>query len=66
METIAGLLLRSWVWIASVAWWRSEHFWRALVALVLPFGWVVLLVPARRIRATRELVRVRVTDFIRR
>lgn len=66
MEMIAGLLLRGWGWIGSTPWWRSEHFWRVLVAVVLPFGWVVLLVPVHRIRATRELVRVRVTDFIHR
>jgi hypothetical protein len=47
-----------------MAWWRSEQVWLILAALVLPFGWVLVLVPPDRLRAARELVRSR--DSMRR
>ena len=65
MRLLAELLTR-WSWMGNGPWWRSEQFWLALVALALPFGWVLFFMPLAAIRDRLQPVRVRVRSFIRR
>ncbi len=63
MRLLADLPTR-WGFIGNGPWWRNETFWLALVALILPFGWIVLLMPRAAIRAKLQPVRVRVRALI--
>ncbi|MGH7355470.1 MAG: hypothetical protein ACRELS_12960 [Candidatus Rokuibacteriota bacterium] len=65
MRLLAELLTR-WGWIGNGPWWRSEQFWLALAALVLPFGWVLFFMRLDAIRDRLQPVRVRVRGLIRR
>ena len=63
MRLLAELLTR-WGWIGNGPFWRTEHFWFALAALILPFGWVLFFMPLDAIRARLQPVRIRVRTFI--
>ena len=65
MRLLAEMLTR-WGWVGNGTWWRAEHVWLALAALILPFGWVLFFVPLDTIRARLQPVRVRVRSLIRR
>jgi hypothetical protein len=38
--------------VSTESWYRKRQFWEIVVAVVVPFGWLVLL--CRLVRATRS------------
>ncbi len=61
MERITALLSRWGRQGNSSPWWRSEIFWLAFAALIMPGGSLLLLLPlARMIRDKMQPARVRV------